>query len=80
MQKKNIKIPRKKQHITILEVKIEIIKNTQSGKINIIYGYGMNCFRIKNILKDQENSTIKNYCAYTDNNQQQIRKCDKGSF
>lgn len=67
-------------NVIILGVKTDK-KHTSSDNIHIIYAYGMNYFRVEIILNDIENSTIKNYCAYTsDNNQQEVRKCDKGSF
>lgn len=76
MQKKYVSSPRKTQHIIRSEN-----KHTSSDNIHITYAYGMNYFRVEIILNDTENFTIKHYCAYTfDNNQQEIRKCDKGSF
>lgn len=79
MQKKYVSSPRKTQHIIRSENRDK--KHTSSDNIHIIYAYGMNYFRVEIILNDTENSTIKHYCAYTfDNNHQEVRKCDKGSF
>lgn len=65
----------------MLEVKKEIIKNTQSGKINIIYAYRMSCCRKETILEGKENSSIKNYRTCTfDNDQWERRNCEKGKF